>query len=325
MVYNEKVFLPIWLQHYGTALGYENLFVIDDGSNDGSTADCRIVNLLRKKRAPLDEHDRALLIGLLHEQLLGFYDWVIYVDCDELIVVDPVVGQSLIEYLETCSRKSINAIGLNIVHDRQREGDLDVNKPLLVQRRFVQPSSRFSKPAISSVPTRWDPGFHSSNQPRNLDHKLILFHLRSVDVKLSEERLKVRNQMQFSKRVLNKKLSFQFRWNREKLAEEFFSYPREQFDSAGPLEMASLLNSIDDNKTDDIKTMPIYRIPPRFQDCIHPSQVNRVIDQVSLEKLFDECLQKMIATRSGYWTDWCPCGSGKRYMFCHAWHSARSG
>jgi len=36
MVFNERIFLPIWLAHYGVQFGYENLFIIDDGSNDGS-------------------------------------------------------------------------------------------------------------------------------------------------------------------------------------------------------------------------------------------------------------------------------------------------
>jgi hypothetical protein len=44
MVFNEPVFLPIWLAYYGVELGYENLFVIDDGSNDGFVCDGRIVN-----------------------------------------------------------------------------------------------------------------------------------------------------------------------------------------------------------------------------------------------------------------------------------------
>ena len=36
-VYNESFNLPLWRRHYGAQLGTENLFIVDDGSDDGST------------------------------------------------------------------------------------------------------------------------------------------------------------------------------------------------------------------------------------------------------------------------------------------------
>src|SRR5262245_11380328 len=89
MAYNEAAFLPIWVNHYGSALGESNLFVIDDGSTDGSASANGGYNYLRKGRAAFDEDDRALLVSEFHKQLLSAYDTVIFTDVDELIVVDP--------------------------------------------------------------------------------------------------------------------------------------------------------------------------------------------------------------------------------------------
>ena len=72
MVRDEATFLPLWLNHYGAAFGPENLFVIDDGSTDGSTAGRGIANLVAKGRSPLDEEDRAALVSAFHAELLRF-------------------------------------------------------------------------------------------------------------------------------------------------------------------------------------------------------------------------------------------------------------
>ena len=115
MVFNERIFLPIWLDHYGAQLGYENLFIIDDGSTDGSTSDKRIVNLVKKNRNLLDENDRVNLVSSFHEKLLDYYDIVIYTDSDEIIVVDPIVQMSLRDYLVMSDFTYKTVTGLNVL------------------------------------------------------------------------------------------------------------------------------------------------------------------------------------------------------------------
>lgn len=137
-VFNERVFLPIWLNHYGPKLGYENLFVIDDGSDDGSTLDNRIINLIKKNRTPQDENDRAKLLSCFHAELLNYYDLVIYTDVDEIIVVDPILGLSLNKYLSVDNYEYKNVIGLNVLHRIEKEAQIDFDKPLFEQRKFVR-------------------------------------------------------------------------------------------------------------------------------------------------------------------------------------------
>ncbi|MGI4940925.1 MAG: glycosyltransferase family 2 protein, partial [Janthinobacterium lividum] len=63
MVWNEPFFLPLWLRHYGRHLGPQNCFVLDHGSDDGSTEHlggaCRVL----LPRTPLDEEKRARAVS----------------------------------------------------------------------------------------------------------------------------------------------------------------------------------------------------------------------------------------------------------------------
>lgn len=59
MAYNEADMLPIWLKHYGRQAKPANCFVLDHGSDDGSTANLGGAHLLRLARSPLDELSRG--------------------------------------------------------------------------------------------------------------------------------------------------------------------------------------------------------------------------------------------------------------------------
>ena len=89
MVYNESTNLPIWIGHYRRTAPSANLFVIDHGSDDGSTAPVSGVTRIPLPRGELDERDRTFLINSLQQGFLRYYDIVIYADCDELLVPDP--------------------------------------------------------------------------------------------------------------------------------------------------------------------------------------------------------------------------------------------
>lgn len=195
MVFNEHVFLPIWLAHYGQSLGYHNLYVIDDGSDDGSTENPNIVNLIRRPRGVFDEDYRAKLISRFHYELLRHYDIVIFTDADELIVLDPAVGPSLSEYLGSKSFEFLNPIGFDVVHRSRREPAINLAKPLFAQRRFIRYSRNYSKPAVSAVRMEWRPGFHHCQSPPRDDRNLFLFHLRSMDAELARSRSRVLNRI----------------------------------------------------------------------------------------------------------------------------------
>ena len=52
MVYNEAVFLPIWLRYYSRFFAPDDIYVLDHESTDGSTSGSGFV------RIPVDARDR---------------------------------------------------------------------------------------------------------------------------------------------------------------------------------------------------------------------------------------------------------------------------
>ena len=97
MAFDEPFFLPLWIRHYGEAFGYENLYVIDDGSTDGSAQGLGAANVMRRPRVPFDDQERADLISLIEIELLRTNDAVVYTDTDEFIIADPSTGKTLRE------------------------------------------------------------------------------------------------------------------------------------------------------------------------------------------------------------------------------------
>src|SRR5438132_5203078 len=89
MVYNERVNLPIWIRPYSAHCPGAALFVIDHGSDDGSTQGLPGINLIPLPRTPFDDQTRTEFVTDFQHALLRFYDIVIYTDCDDMLVADP--------------------------------------------------------------------------------------------------------------------------------------------------------------------------------------------------------------------------------------------
>jgi hypothetical protein len=111
MVYNEGVNLPIWVRHYKAHCPGATLFVIDHGSDDGSTHGLPEVNLIPFPRTPFDDQTRAEIVTDFQHALLRLYDVVIYTDCDEMLVADPRIHASLGSFLASVESDAIASRG----------------------------------------------------------------------------------------------------------------------------------------------------------------------------------------------------------------------
>jgi hypothetical protein len=184
MAYNEPELLPLWLRHYGRELGIEHCYVVDHGSEDGSTAELGGANLLRLPRSPQDDTRRAQFISRLCGALLGYYDAVLYTDVDELAVAEP----GLRVFAAGCAPVS-TAIGLNVIQTLD-EAAIDPNYSIWSQRRYAAFSSALCKPVLIRREVSWAPGFHSVADAEPLFEGLYLFHLRYCDRDIALARLR---------------------------------------------------------------------------------------------------------------------------------------
>jgi hypothetical protein len=324
MVFNELALLPIWLNYYGSQLGNENLFVIDDGSNDASIPKNKLINLISRKRGYWDDRERANTLSYFHEELLKYYDVVLYADADEFFVPDPNLGISLREYLISSSKPWINAIGLNVIHNRSREGPLDLTKPLFNQRAYVQFDQLYCKPTIARVPMRWKPGLHFSTRPPCYATDLFLFHLRAMDYDVSRARIRAFNTVPMAEDSVRNSFGFYWSVPEQEYLDLFFSTPEAEFEKArSELDFSDLLPKI---KERHIGVGPIARVPSRFRNAIGLTKADDVTDQGPLpparldldaSRLYSSAVSRMTQDAPPSRNAPCPCGSGRRFKHCH--------
>ena len=186
MVYNEPDFLPVWAAHYRRAVGAENCFVIDHGSDDGSIAASGQLQVTQLPRSPLDEGWRADLISHVCGHLLDQYESVMYTDVDELLVADPRRFRGLIDLSATTGADVLNAFGSNIL-EVAGEAPLDGARPITTQRRWLRPASSICKPVLIRRRVRWLPGFHYADAASRFDG-LYLFHIAYADNAITARR-----------------------------------------------------------------------------------------------------------------------------------------
>lgn len=180
MVYNESIFLPIWLRYYSRFFDPEDIYVLDHQSTDGSTEGNGFV------RVPV-EHDtnselwRVETSGIQQRKLLERYDVVLTSDVDEIVAPEPERG-TLGDYIEEFRDEFVNCAGYELLHFKDAEPPIELDRPLLQQRRWWYRNPGFDKPLLATVPLSWVAGFHTrTDSRRNPDPTLRLIHLHRMD------------------------------------------------------------------------------------------------------------------------------------------------
>lgn len=196
MVYNEKEFVPLWRGYYGSQFSEENIYIIDHGSSDGSLEDVGRCSVLKIPRTPKDNAQRSSLIRDIVSGLLAYYDSVIHVDVDEFLVVDPRIASSLKVYCDNLPHSVVTSFGINIIQYSD-EADIELNRPILGQRRWGRFVSPMCKPSITSKRVVYSDGFHGCDVAPVFGG-VYLLHLRYFDRKLGLERLDRTRKMQWA-------------------------------------------------------------------------------------------------------------------------------
>lgn len=176
-------FLDKWIDHYGGQLGRNNLLIISHGDSPGHQfipSDINRIVLPRVLRSSF-EQDRIKMINELLNGLLCVYKKVIFTDVDELIIVNPLIGVSLKDYLLHNQEEIVAPIGFQLI---PAEGNESINwgRSLIEQADLAIFDEKFCKPSIRSVPCRQGIGGHALfERSFHLDGGLLLFHLKYLD------------------------------------------------------------------------------------------------------------------------------------------------
>jgi hypothetical protein len=184
MTRDEAGMLRRWVNHYGNAVGRNNLLVLDDNSTDGSTTglDCPVVPVPTLPGGAEFERTRIRMINGFAHGLLACHDFVIFVDVDEFLIPDPARYGGLREFLAARRDQAVIApVALNLVHHVNAEKDLDPSRPVLDQRSFAKFVPGMCKPSIKQVPAPWTAASHGINREFTVDPELFMIHLKFAD------------------------------------------------------------------------------------------------------------------------------------------------
>jgi hypothetical protein len=179
--YNEGEMLLYWERFYGAQVGYENLYVLNNGSTDGSCARLHpATNIINMPPVKVDHFEFAHSHSYFQRFLLMRYEWVIKVDTDELVAFE----HGLLATLDKLpSGTYFPELALEPVHDRASEAPFQFDGRLGTQRKnFVVGTPGLIRPLISSVPTSWTAGNHICFEPTKVLPGFVLVHLKYFDV-----------------------------------------------------------------------------------------------------------------------------------------------
>jgi Glycosyl transferase family 2 len=210
MVHNEPVFFPIWLRYYSRFFGRDDIYVLDHDTTDGSTERDGFVRIPVSHES-VDHTWMVRTIEAHQRELFEGYDVVLVTDVDEIVAPRPEWG-TLADYIDDFDDEFVTCLGYELIHLVDREGPFDPSRGVLDQRGHWFRSTAYDKPALTTQPTRWTPGFHSREDGRtDFDPDLCMVHLHRMDYEICLARHRHRRELSWNERDLAQ------RWARHNL------------------------------------------------------------------------------------------------------------
>ncbi|MGP6086224.1 glycosyltransferase family 2 protein [Antarctobacter jejuensis] len=184
MVRDDTFFLKAWLRHYGETFGRENCYIVNHGRGQDVATLAEGCNIIGIPGDPHPNFDmkRWRMLNNLVQGLRCYYTHVVVGDVDELVVVDPAQGVSLLDYLrETKAKRVLTPLGLEVIHRIDLEPE-EIGDRILGPRRHVRLAPHYSKPCIISHGVKIARGGHFTQYDQLIaPDDLYLFHLKFCD------------------------------------------------------------------------------------------------------------------------------------------------
>ena len=206
VVYNEPVWLPIWIRYYSRHADLRDMWILDHNTNDGSTnssllpRDIRYRRLYGEKRFS-PHHFLNRQVELHQQRLLRYgYKCVLFVEVDEIVAPHPELFpfglQEYFKYFLTTKFVGRRPLAYHISENNDTalgpmESGLNWTQSILAQRTVWHRDIWFDKPLLTKEPLQYGPGFHEVDKhpsvyPKHIirrDKKLFFMHLHYADLK----------------------------------------------------------------------------------------------------------------------------------------------
>lgn len=176
MQYNDRYFLPIWIRHYEKYFDHDSIYVIDHGSDQNFVPNT-VNRIYAPRRKGFYELDRLSMVQGIIFSLMKCYDYGVFCDSDELILLDGFSPDSMEPH------SSIYTYGFDLFK-------VNVNGQMKIYGIF---NNAMSKPLVFNHDyPAWCTGFHGVKLTRPPEISLIMGHLKYINKHVYEENFRNR-------------------------------------------------------------------------------------------------------------------------------------
>jgi len=205
--HDEDFFLPIWLKYYEEHFDSQDIYVVSHNCTELTRqiledAESRGINVERVNTDEIFNH--AWLNDLVHgyqKKLLESYEYVLFVDCDEIVAPE---NQSLKSFIEEATDTAYRCFGYEIILDG------------------IITNGDYNKTLLTSIPLTYVYGYHTSTPQFPVTNTLHLYHLHRLDYEKSWQRNLRLSQEKWDRKALVGGLSIQNQLTRKQDFDSYF-------------------------------------------------------------------------------------------------------
>ena len=212
--HNEQYYLPMWVKYYLQTFAPEDIYIVSHNCF-GKTRELldkykeQGINIVDVETDTIFDHDYLLnQVHTSQRNLLKEYKYVVFTDCDEIIV--PKTG-TLKEFLENATEQAYRCTGYDVI------GDKMIRSP------------GFDKTLISSIPLTYIHGYHTAIPEFPVCDDLEMYHIHKLNYQEAWERNQRISQEKWDNFAVTNKLSWQNRIDDEESFKELFYCDKERF------------------------------------------------------------------------------------------------
>lgn len=196
MVRDDPFFLKAWVRYYGDMFGRQNCYVVNHGYGAQVAEIAEGCNVIGIPGDPHPNFDmkRWRMLNNFVQGLRCYYDHVVVGDVDELVVMDPEAGGTLLDFLKEARQKRFyTPLGLEVIHRIDLEPEAITDR-ILGPRRHVRLAPWYSKPCVVSHGAKIARGGHYTQYEKlHTPDAMYLLHLKFCDFANYVEVMNARN------------------------------------------------------------------------------------------------------------------------------------
>lgn len=192
--HDEDFYLPIWLRYYEEHFDTQDIYVVSHNCTELTNdilkdAEARGINIERVNTNEIFNH--AWLNDLVHgyqKKLLENYEYVLFVDCDEIVAPE---NQSLKSFIDNATEVAYRCFGYEVITD-----GIITNK-------------NYDKTLLTSIPLEYVYGYHTATPEFTVTDGLHLYHLHRLNYEKSWQRNLRLSQERWNGKAVTEGLSIQ--------------------------------------------------------------------------------------------------------------------